>query len=327
MHEDLVAKIYDNVREKDVRSAVNNCVRLAKNNNDILGVARFLLQQDQGSSGATRSLLNFKPHLTAEEVEAILTSAMEYLKSTHSITKADGIIYERVPNSVWPNRAGSLDNDIKGCDDELSVIELPPGLSPQDTANFFLGYREERLILITKRNALERLKERILALCYNYANDIEIQQTVLEQGKSAVIEMEEQVLSFLREVCPDAFTQYSDASSSLNSSEPEKISSGMLSLRRCLKSLADCLQPADRKIEALGKDKYLNRLSYFLEKQQREKACFSPQTMEKILKNINDLACKGVHSSTSQFEANQTLIGTLLYLHQLSEAYQAFASN
>jgi hypothetical protein len=223
-------------------------------------------------------------------------------------------------------KAASLQTEI--------VATVPPaGLHPVDLYKKDADYSRARSMLYAHREDVVAIIFRVRSRVHQYLSIVE-QQLLLGKVSSDIFQRNrEYVDARLRDLAPDVLDQFAAAYERAEQGSPEALSHALTSCRRVLKSLADALYPAgppavgaDGKPHAMTDDKIVNRLSQFVT-EHRIGSVSGTVLIDEInrvsaqLRNLNNLASKGVHAKPSTQEVEQCLIqvyitvGDLLRLH------------
>ena len=178
---------------------------------------------------------------------------------------------------------------------------------------------------------------RIRIRIHEYLSYVE-QQLLLGQVSSDIFQRNrEYVDSRLRDISPETLEQFSAAYERIDNGTPEALSHALTSCRRVLKSLADTLYPAgppargiDGNMHEMTDDKIVNRLSQFVTEKRIGSASAKVLTdeitkMGARLRNLNDLASKGVHAQVKSEEVEQCIIQTYITAGDLLRIYDGIS--
>jgi hypothetical protein len=232
--------------------------------------------------------------------------------------------------SVQPSSIDSLEEQAAALVADIEATATPPQL--QSTA-VHAENTHIRVMLTEQRSNIIAIIGRIRARVHEYLSRVE-QQLLLGQVTADLFQRNrEYVDSRLRVIAPDVLDQFAAAYERAGQGSSEALSHALTSCRRVLKSLADALYPpgppavgADGKPHFMTDDKVVNRLTQFVT-EHRIGAASGTVLIDEVsrastqLRNLNDLASKGVHANVSTQEVEQCLIqvyivvGDLLRLH------------
>jgi len=206
----------------------------------------------------------------------------------------------------------------------------PTTMHPLDVAVFTKEFAEQRLearaFILQFESVLSRIRQRV----HTYLSRAE-KELMFGQFNADIFERNRRFVDeHLASLAPDALAQLVSAYERVGKGDVEARAQGLLSCRRVLKSLADTLYPArpdpvvgaDGKSRVLTDEKFVARLWQFVWERLRGSASgkLLLATVDDIgdrLDALHDLACKGVHSTVSVGEAEQTLIQTYLLIGDL----------
>lgn len=326
--DDLIHAAFQRVLDKDVSGAVQLCARLARLKNDAHSLAFFVALQENGETESIRTFISeYTGRLADEVIKKIHESGSERALQLRVMSKEQAKAF----NSNDPKRnvlyigSNLIDEEIETAKSGMQTLRPPSGMTPIDTAYFYDQTIVGLSSFNTRIQALQLIKARMLSACSGYISQIE-RQVQSERGSSSILhQTQESVYAFLRENSKDALAQFSIAMENVKDGDREHLSTAMTHLRRCLRSVADFVYPSTNGIESLSEEKYLNRLSKFIEDCRTKCAFQSPinvKSLEDLLRNLNDRASKGVHSHVNYFEAQQIMIAAILYIGNVSAAWE-----
>ncbi|EKJ88435.1 hypothetical protein CLV96_3264 [Leptospira meyeri] len=211
-------------------------------------------------------------------------------------------------------------------DPDLSVSSA----NPSQRVLLPTGNKDERARLISNISTTSsRLSER-RNFIYQYAlskyNELrfsKINENIFVRYSSGFIDIIEKIL-------PEELPKFSAIYSNLDSDNPEDWANAVHSCRRLLQSVADKLMPSteDRKISLpdgkekkiqMGKDKFINRLIYYIEtksdSERFQELIGSDLThIGERIDSVFQASQKGSHSSIKRQEADRYVIHTFLLL-------------
>ncbi|CAM3898939.1 hypothetical protein PHIN109289_15485 [Phaeobacter inhibens] len=322
----IIDEVFEDVRRKDIASAFRGCQRLSLLSGDLQSFAYFVHEQEHGDQEALRHLLSSLGELTKEQIKVLHEIAVNRKMRNRTFSKQTCKMLEIGEDTLFWAGCGQIDFELEASQDTLDSLKVPSNVNDIDAAFF---YKENELIKlkeIHRRSAIKQVKERLLSAAFDYASLIE-QKVEWEANDSVTIaEIENSVFSFLERLSPASLNQLQKASSLLNTEGIEEKSQAALLIRRCINTIADAIQKPVPGINGLEQDKPLNRISYFLETEAKNKGAklisFSSKELEKLLRTISDRSNKGVHGEISKFELQQTYLATLLYLGNIAKFYQ-----
>ena len=223
-----------------------------------------------------------------------------------------------------------LEARISGLRDMVSDPNPPQTMHPFDVAAFTdeLATRrlQSRALILQLEGVLARVRQRV----HTYLSRVE-KELMFGQLNADIFERNRRYVDErLASIAPDALAQLVSAYKRVSEGDVEARTQGLLSCRRILKSLADALYPArpdpvlgaDGKSRVLTDDKFVSRLWQFVWEQLGgfASARLLLATVDDVggrLDALNELACKGVHSTVSSGEAEQTLMQIYLLIGDL----------
>lgn len=325
---ELIELGFQKVIEKDVSAAVQICVRIARQKQDPYAIAFFICLQEHADEEAQRHFLKDVQHLYEIDAAAKIFE-LGHGRSVKIATIPDNLLKALGVTDSKRNllRVGSnlIDEEISLVSKTIEANRPPSGMTPVDTAVFFDESKALTNVLLTKISALNLIKSRILTACSEFLSQIELQLNSELGMAQSFVNAQDKIASFLRATTESGFVQFSSALQSVKPTNGEHLAAGMTHLRRCLKSVADVVYPPIAGDSALSDDKYLNRLSKFLTDTTETHGFRSPIDLpaaEGLLRRLNDRASKGVHDNVTYFEAQQIVIAAVLYLMNISTAWE-----
>ena len=322
----IAQSVYAALDDNDVTSAVSHCLRLARLANDHLYSLHFLRELSSDRDEFTEAF--------ASETDGFSDELRDFLyrKTTDRWFKARTIDCpddsgNKLDKGVYVKSIGNLVSDIMQSEKEAAEAQTPQGLHPLD-----MVYREEanaaaRGILRDNIRILVCIRERARRLCLDYATTLEKQVLNQRRQNSFVLEMQELVDNFLKSHHFPTFQKLQKAQELLGSTEPEDLSLALTEIRRATKSYADFVYPPQKSpvvcrdgiARTLDDSKYINRLvqhvsDHMPPNRSRELVFAQLEYVGNYLKTLNEMTSKGVHSTVSENEAKQALLGVYLCL-------------
>lgn len=318
---------FKRVLDKDVSAAVQICVRVARIKRDPYSLSFFLALQENASRESQRAFTNeLSGRFEDGAIQKMYESGSE--RALQLRVMSDGQARAMNPENPEKNvlfvGSNLIDDDIETTLLSIDTSKPPVGMTPIDTAYFFDNSFADIARLTLRIQALKQIKARMLTSCSNYLSQIESQMHSEIGVSSVLLQVQELLYAFMRENTSDGLKQFTMALENAKDGDRERLAASMTHLRRCLRTLADLVHPASDDDESLSKDKYLNRLSKFIHDCERLHGFISPidlQPLEKLLRNLNDRASKGVHDFVSFFEAQQILMASFLYIDNIRAAW------
>lgn len=326
----LVGHLEDGFRrvlDKDVSAAVQICVRISRIKSDPYSLSFFLALQENARGESQRALINelsgsFEDEAIQKMYEVGSERAMQLRVMPDEVARA--MHPENPERKVFYIGSNLIDDEMETALLSIGTLKPPAGMTPVDTAYFFDNSFSGIKNLTLRIQALKQIKARMLTSCSNYLSQIENQLHSETGVSNLLLKVQDLLFAFLRENTIDGLNQFAMALENAKDGDRERLAASMTHLRRCLRTLADLVQPAKDDDESLSKDKYLNRLSKFIHDCEKLHGFISPidlQSLEKLLRNLNDRASKGVHGYVSFFEAQQILMASILYLDNIRAAW------
>lgn len=313
----IINEVYARCGLNDVVGAVQGAVRLARLQGDPKNLAYFLLELGLASGDARHSFSNTFPHFTKEECDSFFSVAIDRFCKVHEVLEPHRTVL-RAENGVklFVSGASTIDSDINDARALASELKLKESfgepLRPPSSIWTLRQMAEAKVAVIS------RIRSLMIANSFEYASHVE---KTISTAQLATIYGEvlwRDLLVFVRNVSPDAEIQLTETYELFSSPNKEKRTHALTSLRRLLVTLADALSPA-KNVPGLESEKYLNRLSKFVEDKISSASTqeIDPKEMERRLRKLNDWSSKAVHAEVSVFEARRCLLSLQLYLSEL----------
>ncbi len=329
----LVEQANQKIFESNVAAAVHLCCRISRLKNDPFNFAFFLSLQENSRGEVFRYMLSeYSDKFDNEFIERVYKKGVE--RALDLRTMPEDTAKQASPDA--PDRkvlyigSNLIDSEIASAVSFSETFKPPSGMSAYDTAHFHQQALEAIPVYTARKYSLNVIKARMLSACSDYVSRIEKQIVLERESFESLRSIQDGVFAFLREYSNDAHAQFSIAIRSIKSGNREDLSTSMTHLRRCLRSLADLVYPADNTIEGLSEDKYLNRLSKFITDCRNDFGFLTPidlKGLETLLRDVNDRASKGVHNHVSFFEAQQVLVAAILYIDNVGGAWEQKRKN
>jgi len=320
----LVEAIFSAVEKQNVGSAIRCCQRLSLRLSDYVNYAYFVYELEHARTEDFRHLQETLSHLDTEQLKLIDRFAVERKIRVRAIDDEDAELLGWEKGNVIFIGCDQIDAEIEAIDGHIASLAIPANVNYIDAAYFFAENDTARQKFQQKKLLLRRITNRILASAFNYATKVEKFLFVEQKSGSALARIEKPVFSFLEHKVPEGLAKLEMAAKLFDSPDAEDRSNAVTQIRRCLKSIADQVGPIESDNSSLKKDKYLNRISYFVETTasqsgKLESALLKPKELENLVRSINERASKGVHASVSTFEAQQVYFCFILYLSSIAE--------
>lgn len=312
---------------------IQKAIRIARLRNDHDGVwwltFELIRPEDQG---AKRDLLaELSPHYTWESAKIKNKRFAELLleeRTAAAFVMGPGRkVGEQTTMLV---SVPELEARISALNDMASDPSPPQTMHPFDVAAFTDEQAtlrlQSRASILQFQGILGPVRQRV----HTYLSRVE-KELMFGQLNADIFERNRRYVDErLASIAPDALAQLVSAYRRVGEGDVEARAQGLLSCRRILKSLADVLYPArpdpvlgpDGKSRVLTDDKFVSRLWQFVWERLGGSASarLLLATVDDVggrLDALNELASKGVHSTVSPAEAEQTLIQTYLLIGDL----------
>lgn len=323
----LLQEGFRRILDKDVSAAVQICARISRLKSDPFSLSFFLALQENAKGESERAFINelsgrFEEKAIRKMYESGGERALQMRVMREELARA--MNPENPERTVLFVGSNLVDEDIETTLLSIETSKPPAGMTPIDTAYFFDNTSAGISGLTLRLQALKQIKARMLTSCSNFLSQVESQVHAESGISSTLLQVQDAIYAFLRENTSDGLNQFSMAFESAKFSDKERLAASMTHLRRCLRTLADLVHPPLKDVESLSDEKYLNRMSKFIDDCRRLHGFVSPidlQSLEKLLRNLNDRASKGVHDQVSFFEAQQVLIASILYIDNIRLAW------
>lgn len=317
----IIGEIFIQCKMNDVAGSIQGSVRLARLQGDARNLSYFLLELGLAGSDALSSFSNTFPQYSEEERRVFFSDSVERFMKVHEISDFHRkVIGFDKSTRVFGAGASTIDSELKSARElasEMKLKEATIGTTRPPGSMWTLRQQAE-----TRVELISRIRSLMIANSFEYASHIE---RVLSIARSASIFGEElwrELLTFVRNISPDAETQLTQTYELFSSPNREKRTHALTSLRRLIVTLADELYPG-QDTPGLQADKYLNRLCKYVE--DALSTIGAPEIdsgeMEKRLRLLNDRASKAVHAEVSVFEARQCLLSLQIYLSCLEHIF------
>lgn len=227
-------------------------------------------------------------------------------------------------NQVTGASIGEIERQIDSMRSVAETLQPSEGLHPVDLYFREQDFAKARLAASTNIRSLELVLERVRSRVASYLSKTE-RELLVGQAVSDLFEKNRAYVdSRLGEISEVALEQLASAYRRQAEGDSEALSQALTSCRRVLKSLADALYPAgepaigvDGVEREMTEDRYLARLLQFAgermgSRSSRRLLASRIGDLATRLESLNDLASKGVHAETNEFDVNQCVIETYL---------------
>jgi hypothetical protein len=338
MDDKTLARIYENLEEDRVESAVMGCLRVARTVKDYLNAAIFLRELYPSKTEVVRALYDDMSHLNKEAKKFLFEKSLERWIELHTLDfsfpsndgEDDADEPEGERRTLFKVAAGELDAKRQQAERAIADMAVPSGMAPFDTAAFTDWLLHEKSFIRLQITAIDTVKARLKARCLNYAIEIERQVKLQRSGQGFVEDLQNRVNNFFKARSQNVYLKLQKAAQLGASREAEDFSLLLTEVRRALKAAADFFYPpvsgkvrcADGIERLLGDEQYLNRLQEFLSHRfarstAKELMSAELDHLNAFLRRLNDMASKGVHAPVSLAESKQGLVGLYFFLSNL----------
>lgn len=327
-----VARILEHLENDKVEAATMACLRVARSAQDHLSAAYFLRELTPRREEVARMLFADAEHLTDEARKYVFERSLDRWLEVHTVTEAFASANIGEERPVLVVAAGEIESDLARWENAIRDLTTPPGLTSADAAAVHRAANAQRAQIRLRLAALETIKARLKTQCLNYAIQIEKQLSLQTQNQEFLWKVQNDVNNYFKEREPDVFQKLQKASMLAASSDPEDAALLLTEVRRALKAAADHFYPprdgpvtcSDGKERVLGDDRYLNRMNEYLvtrtpSSSVRELAIAELGVLDMFMRRLNDFASKGVHSTVTQAEARQGLVGMFMFLFTITQ--------
>lgn len=335
-----IERIYEHVETGAVDKAVFACVRLSRAIGDIFNLSIFLREVSADDKQFTSAFYDETRSLKKDAQKFLWKTSHEYWLAGRTLEGYPHGGDEKDEKKVLTPGVGELQREIEHFEQCLKDLQLPPGMGEFDTAAFTDRYAKRKGLIRDRLRANQTVLERIRTRCLDYASRVEKQLAAQAANVHFLEEVQSSVNNFFAARSADAYTKLMKATELAQKTDAEDQALLLTSVRRALKSVADCLYPPiqdevlcqDGKSRKMGEEQYLNRLHEFCMR------ILSGSTADEMIKaeieylaafmrRLNELASKGVHSDVSRSEAKQGLIGVYLFLSNIVNRMEMETSN
>ncbi|WP_325308941.1 hypothetical protein [Longimicrobium sp.] len=241
-----------------------------------------------------------------------------------------GVDSDNPDKNVLVMGVGELTREVEQLERSIDDLRLPEGMGEFDLAAFTDRHSGLKGGMRLKIRACHTILERVRTRCLYYALRIEGQLNSQQKTSDLVSSIQQEVHNFYATRCEPAYQRMRKAAELLPSSDPEDHALLLTSIRRAVNAVADYHYPPsgepvvclDGKSRQLGEEQYLNRLEEFC------RTRFGADTSSRLLRaeldllsvlirRINEVASKGVHTDVTHAEARQGLLGLYIFLSNL----------
>jgi len=334
-YDDALARIFEHVEKDQIERAVMGCIRVARSTRDYLSAAIFLRELHPGRNELIRALYDDTSHLKEEARKFIWEKSSERWLDTHTLDFAlagDDDVDENDKRNVLKIAIGEIDPELEQWERSIEDMTVPQGMTPFDVAAFTERFTCEKAGMRLRMKALQTIKSRVKARCFNYATQMERQLSSQRRSQGFLDAVQNEVNNFFKARSDDVFQKLQKAVQLSTSTDLEDASLLLTEVRRALKAAADYFFPpitgkvacADGIVRALGQEQYLNRLQEFLAvRLERSTATdlllAELEHLTAFTRRLNEVASKGVHASATIGESRQGLVGLYFFLFNVCQ--------
>jgi hypothetical protein len=330
---ELIEKGYVSLEEDKLIQLVSICLRISRINNDYLNEVIFLRELSTDKKAFNETYYQDTSHLKVDAQKLIHKFAMERWIEERKMSYTE--VKDDEP-SIYIKSVGELLFDIKNTEDSLNDFITPSGMTPIDTAYFEDENQKIKGRTRLHLSNLNLLKEKIRSRCLNYL--ISVEKQIKNQNKANSIQYDfiNEVNNYFKRLDNSIYEKLVKSLELLNNNDNESLSLLLTEIRRTIKSVADYFYPpsdieimcSDGINRILGNDQYLNRLHEFIntnlvKSTSNELLIIEFESLEKIIRKLNELASKGVHSNVTKREAKQCFLSFYNFLSNIVTAIQA----
>ena len=321
----VVESVFGFVEANELDKAVLACLRLARMTSDTHNVIMFVRELYPDPRQLQSAFLQETEHLGEDARHRLWKSTQEQwiVERTTSFTFGD----EDDGRNVLAMGVGNLCREIEQMERSIDDLRLPEGMAEFDIAAFTDRDAPLKGQMRMKIRACHEVLERIRMRCAYYATRLEAQLAAEAATTDVVGRVQQDVHNFYAERCEPVFHSLRKAASLIGSNDTEDHALLLTSIRRAVKAAADFHYPAhaapvvcsDGEIRILGDEQYLNRWQEFCARDFQPSASAGllraeADYMIAIVRRLNEVASKGVHSQVSSLEARQGLLGVYMFL-------------
>ena len=324
---ELIENGYKLLEDDKLTQAVSVCLRIARKNKDYINIAIFLKELSTDKRISYETFINDTNHFDKDVQKQLFDFGLErWLNErnpSYSTQKDDN-------QKCYIKSVGELIADIKDLEDSINDFNTPSGMTPIDTAYYEIENQNKKVNARNYLGELYTIKERIRARCINYL--ITIERQIESQKKADTIQYDfiNEVNNYYKELDKNIYDKLLKTLELLKNSDDESNSLLLTEVRRTIKAVADYHYPpvdneaicSDGQKRLLGENEYLNRLEEFINTSvkksiSKELLLLEFDNLNKIIKKLNKLSSKGVHSSVSKREAKQCFISFYNFLSNI----------
>lgn len=325
-----IACVYKHIDNGHVDKAVMGCLRIARHLKDYFYAAVFLREVCPNKKEVARVLSEDASHLKEEARKFLYEKSLDYWLDTHTLEFWRGTNDYAEDRNVLAIGAGELDPELEQWERAIRDMAVPNGMGEFDTAAFADRYNSEKAAIRLRIKAIQTVKERIKARCFNYATRVERQLEGQRRAQSFFEQAQNDVNNYFKAHSEDVYAKLQKASQLVNSDSPEDLSLLLTEVRRAIKAAADYFYPpvdhaikcSDGAEPVLDDAHYLNRLQKFLanglaKSSSRDLVRAELDLLAVFARRLNAISSKGVHATVSLSEAKQGLLGLYLFMYNV----------
>lgn len=328
--DELIRRAYEHLDSDHLEQAVMACVRIARQQRDFLFAAVFLREMRLPNDDLIRAIYDDTKHLKKEAGDYIYEHSNKVWLETRTLPYALEQDERGNDCCLFTKAVSEIDQVIAQYQQEIAALTVPSGMGEFDTAAFFDACNQKKEYLRRHIRALLTIRANIKSRCFRYLSQFEAQIKAQENTESFLSKIQTEVHNYCRSHADDLYKKLIKAAELIDSEDAESLSLLLTQVRRAIKAAADHLYPpvsenikcADGKERVLGDEQYLNRLHEYLatafpKSSSRDLMRAEFEHLSIFAKRLNDVASKGVHTSVSDSEAKQGLLGLYLFLYNV----------
>jgi|SRR5271165_22842 len=166
-------QIYAHVESGDVANAVMGCFRLAKNNKDYYNTTNFLRELFPNKQEFSRASYDETVQLKDDARKFLHTKAIERWLDVHALEFS--LDREDPDKNVLLIGVTELQPELDQLERSIADMVVPANMHPHDIAAFTDQFSRNKSNLRLRIKAVQTIKARLLARCFEYATQIEMQ--------------------------------------------------------------------------------------------------------------------------------------------------------